>query len=97
MTATHNHTPLYDQAFTPDNLKHAWARVRSNKGAAGIGGLTLDAFAHHSRAGGRGVFDALRQGRYTPYGKAPQQSNSLFAGLNQLLRNRPRLPKVHFQ
>ncbi|MFT6389105.1 MAG: RNA-directed DNA polymerase [Cellvibrionaceae bacterium] len=35
---------LFDAVFSRENLNAAWKRVRSNKGAAGIDGITLDGF-----------------------------------------------------
>ena len=33
---------LYDKIYRPDILKHAWIKVRSNKGSAGVDNVTID-------------------------------------------------------
>lgn len=35
---------LLAHVLQPENLQAAWQRVRANKGAAGIDGMTVDAF-----------------------------------------------------
>jgi RNA-directed DNA polymerase len=38
---------LLEAALTRENLKHAFRRIRSNKGAAGVDGLDIDQTARH--------------------------------------------------
>lgn len=61
------HTNLLDQVLSTDNLNRAWKRVRANKGAAGIDGMTIDRFVAYLRAQGSGLVEEIRQGRYRPY------------------------------
>lgn len=58
---------LLEQVLSTDNLNRAWKRVRANKGAAGIDGLTIARFVAHFKAHGEGLIDEIRQGRYQPY------------------------------
>ena len=37
-----SHENLFDAVLSRGNLNAAWKRVRSNKGAAGIDGITID-------------------------------------------------------
>lgn len=60
-------TPLIDRVLTPENLNKAWKRVRSNKGAPGIDGLTIDHFTAHFREQGKTLVESIRQGQYQPY------------------------------
>ena len=60
-------THLLEKVLSRDNLKKAWKRVRSNKGAPGIDGLTIDNFIAHFRDHGKSLVDEIRQGRYQPY------------------------------
>jgi RNA-directed DNA polymerase len=50
-----------------DNLRTAWKRVRANKGAAGIDGMSIDKFPDWARSGGwKRVVSELETGRYRP-------------------------------
>jgi RNA-directed DNA polymerase len=58
---------LLEHVLTRANLQAAWARVRANKGAAGVDGMTIDEFPAWARAGHwHSVVDALESGRYYP-------------------------------
>ena len=58
---------LVDQVLSTDNLNRAWKRVRANKGAAGIDGMTIKRFVAYFKAQGKGLIEEIRQGRYQPY------------------------------
>lgn len=60
-------TDLFEQVLLPDNLNTAWRRVRANRGAPGIDGLTIDRFTEHFRDIGKGLIEDIRQERYAPY------------------------------
>ncbi len=60
-------TQLLDLVLAPDNLNKAWKRVRSNDGASGIDGLTIESFVAHFRDCGKALIEAIRQGQYQPY------------------------------
>lgn len=60
-------THLLDEVLSPENLKKAWKRVRSNKGAPGIDGLTIDNFRAHYRDHGKNLIEDIRKGFYQPY------------------------------
>ena len=58
---------LHDRIWRGDVLREAWERVRANKGAAGVDGLTLGAVESHGVD--RMLFDLqrdLREGTYRP-------------------------------
>jgi len=58
---------LFERVLQRDNLKSAWNRVRANKGAAGIDGMTIDEFLDWAKSGGwRSVVSDLEAGRYRP-------------------------------
>ena len=42
---------LFEQVLQPENLQAAWKRVRANKGAAGIDGMTIDEFPAWAKSG----------------------------------------------
>ena len=59
---------LYDRIYRSDVLWEAWRRVRSNRGAAGIDGETIQAI--EQRGVGEFLMEseaALRAGRYRPF------------------------------
>ncbi len=60
-------TNLLEQVLAPDNLNKAWKRVRSNKGAPGIDGLTIENFTAHFKDHGKLLIEDIRTGNYQPY------------------------------
>ncbi len=42
---------LFEQVLRRENLKAAWKRVRANKGAAGVDGMTIDEFPDWAKSG----------------------------------------------
>lgn len=60
-------THLLDQVLDPENINKAWKRVRSDKGAPGIDGLTIEHFVAHFRGQGLGLIEEIRAGRYRLY------------------------------
>ena len=60
-------TDLFEQVLLPDNLNTAWKRVRANKGAPGIDGVTIDRFTEHFKEIGHALIEDIRQERYLPY------------------------------
>ena len=54
-------THLLEEVLSPDNLKKAWKRVRSNKGAPGIDGLTIDKFQEHFKGHGKLLIEEIRK------------------------------------
>lgn len=57
---------LLDAILSKDNLNLAWKRVRSNKGAAGIDGISINEFLEHFKQVGNDIVDTIRQGCYQP-------------------------------
>ena len=58
---------LFDRILQPENLQAAWKQVRANKGAAGVDGMTIDAFPDWVRQGHwKHTTTALKNGSYTP-------------------------------
>jgi RNA-directed DNA polymerase len=60
---------LYDRIYRPDVLMAAWVQVRSNKGAPGVDGVSIDQIVHQE-GGPEGFVDelheALRTKTYAP-------------------------------
>ena len=57
---------LFEQVLSSDNLRSAWKRVKQNKGAAGVDGLTIEdspVWIHQHWAG---IQRGLQQGYYCP-------------------------------
>ena len=58
---------LFEQVMQRDNLHAAWQRIRANKGAAGIDGMTIDEFPAWAKSGHwKQVVTALETGQYQP-------------------------------
>jgi RNA-directed DNA polymerase len=57
---------LLEAALARENLQRAWARVKANKGAAGVDGLSIEATAAHLRTAWPAIREQLRAGTYRP-------------------------------
>ena len=57
---------LMEKIVDPDNLERAWKKVRSNHGAPGPDGITIDAFPDHCRAHWPAIQQQLLDGTYQP-------------------------------
>jgi len=57
---------MMEQVLTPENLQRAWRRVKSNAGAPGIDGMTVEAFPAFCRSQWPRIRSALMKGTYRP-------------------------------
>jgi RNA-directed DNA polymerase len=57
---------LLEAALTRENLKQAFKRVRSNKGAAGVDGLDIDQTSRHLVTAWPAIREQLLEGTYRP-------------------------------
>ena len=57
---------LLEQILSSENLRDAWKRVKQNKGAPGIDGLTIEDYPEWIHAHWDGINLGLRQGYYCP-------------------------------
>ena len=57
---------LLGDALSRQNLKAAWAKVKANKGAAGVDGQGIEATEHQLRTSWPDIRAQLLQGRYRP-------------------------------
>jgi RNA-directed DNA polymerase len=57
---------LMEKIVDPDNLERAWKKVRSNRGAPGPDGITIDEFPEHFRARWPEIRQQLLDGTYVP-------------------------------
>ena len=62
-----SHENLFDAVLSRGNLNAAWKRVRSNKGAAGIDGITIDDFVAYFKNIGQSLVQSIRTDDYQPY------------------------------
>lgn len=60
------HDNLMQAVLSPANLKQAWKRVKSNKGAPGIDGITIADFTDHAKAHWQSTRQAINDGSYRP-------------------------------
>lgn len=57
---------LWDKVFAPATLAASWARVRANRGSAGVDGVTVGRFERDAEANLDRISAALREGRFVP-------------------------------
>ena len=57
---------LLERVLQRANLQAAWRQVRANKGAAGVDGMTIDAFPDWAQVHWQTVKAQLRSGHYRP-------------------------------
>ena len=57
---------LLDAVLASDNLARAWKRVKSNKGAPGIDGVSIEDFPAYLRKHWPALRAQITQGRYQP-------------------------------
>jgi len=57
---------LMEQILSRENMLLAWKRVKANKGAAGVDGMSIDAFPEFARHHWERIRSALEQGTYHP-------------------------------
>ena len=57
---------LLEAVLASDNLARAWKRVKSNKGAPGIDGVTIEDWPAHARAHWTALREQINDGRYRP-------------------------------
>ena len=57
---------MIEEILDPENLAAAWKRVKANKGAAGIDGMTVRAFPAFAREHWPRIARALMEGTYRP-------------------------------
>ena len=58
---------LLEKVLERDNLNRAYKRVRANKGAAGVDGMTVDEALSWLRVHKGELLDSIRSGKYKPY------------------------------
>jgi RNA-directed DNA polymerase len=59
-------TDLMERILSPENLHRAWKQVRSNKGAPGIDGMSLEDFPNYARDHWEEIRQTVRNGSYHP-------------------------------
>lgn len=57
---------LMEAMLSSGNVRQAWQRVKSNGGAAGVDGVTVDEFVGHIRTSWKGICESLMDGAYQP-------------------------------
>ena len=57
---------LMEQILSRENMLLAWKRVKANKGAAGVDGMSIDAFPEFARHHWERIRSALEKGTYRP-------------------------------
>jgi RNA-directed DNA polymerase len=57
---------LLEQILSGENMRKAWARVKANKGAAGVDGLSISEATEFIRQNWEAIRSTLENGRYKP-------------------------------
>ena len=57
---------MIEEILEPENLAQAWQRVKANKGAPGIDGMTVEDFPAFAREHWPRIATAIREGNYRP-------------------------------
>jgi RNA-directed DNA polymerase len=57
---------LLEQILSRENMLTAWKRVKANKGAAGVDGMSIEAFPEFARHHWERIRSALEEGTYRP-------------------------------
>ena len=57
---------LLERMLSRDNVQKAWKRVKANKGAPGIDGMSIDEFPEFARAQWDCIRESLLAGTYQP-------------------------------
>ena len=57
---------MIEEILEPENLAQAWQRVKANKGAPGIDGMTIEDFPAFAREHWPRIATAIREGSYRP-------------------------------
>lgn len=57
---------MMEQILNPENLAQAWKRVRANKGAPGVDGMSIEDFPDFYRKNGERICKLLSAGHYRP-------------------------------
>jgi RNA-directed DNA polymerase len=60
------HEDLMEAVLSPANMKQAWRRVKSNRGAPGIDGMRIEDFPAYAREQWAAIRQSLNDGRYHP-------------------------------
>src|SRR5574344_102138 len=56
---------LLEKILNKDNLNRAFKRVKANKGAPGIDGITIDEIGAYLRENQKTIIERIRKGKYT--------------------------------
>jgi len=57
---------LLERILSSTNMEQAWKRVRANKGAPGVDGITIEQFPDHTRSHWKTIRESLMTGSYLP-------------------------------
>ena len=57
---------LLEKVLDRDNLNRAFKRVKANKGASGVDGMTVDEALPWLKEHGKELLDSIRNGKYKP-------------------------------
>ena len=57
---------MIEEILDPENLAQAWKRVKANKGAPGIDGMTVEDFPAFAQGNWPRIAEAIKEGAYRP-------------------------------